>query len=97
VVRINDFEALAGRRDELRAVLNSILPGIRAADGCVSCQLLEREDEREDNVQQFVILEVWTTTEAHRDRALGIPQDMLRRAMTLVAEIPRGGYYFEAS
>jgi len=93
VVRINEFEALAGRRDELRAVLHSILPSIRAADGCLSCQLLESED----NIQHFVILEVWTTTDAHRDAALGIPQDMLRRTMTLVADVPRGGYYLEAS
>jgi len=93
VVRINEFEALAGRRSELRAVLYSILPTIRKAEGCLSCQLLESEE----NADRFVILEVWTTAEAHRDAASKIPQDMLRRAMTLVADVPRGGYYLEAS
>jgi Antibiotic biosynthesis monooxygenase len=93
VVRINEFEALAGRRDELRTALHSILPTIRGALGCVSCQLLESEED----AQRFVILEVWTTREAHSEAAGKIPEDMLRRTMTLVADVPRGGYYLDPS
>jgi quinol monooxygenase YgiN len=89
VVRINEFEALEHREGELRSVLQSILPIIRRATGCLSCQLLESaEDPR-----RFVVLETWTTREAHREAASHIPGDILRRTMTLVAEVPRGTYY----
>lgn len=93
VVRINEFRALEGRRDELRDVLGAILPAIRESAGCIACQLLESQDDE----QKFVVLEVWTTRAAHVEAARDIPGDKLRRTMTLVAELPSGEYFLEGS
>lgn len=88
-VRINEFEAIDGRREELRGVLESVVPIIRASAGCVSCQLLESDDQP----RRFVVIETWATRDAHQLAASKIPADLLRRAMTLVADVPRGAYY----
>lgn len=93
VVRINEFRALDGRRDDLREALSAILPSIREAAGCIACQLLESQDDP----QKFVVLEVWTTRQAHTEAALDIPAERLRRTMTLVADVPRGEFFLEAS
>jgi quinol monooxygenase YgiN len=91
VVRINEFQATESRRDELRAVLQSILSTVRAADGCLSCQLLESESDP----QKFVVIESWCSRDAHQAAASRLSGDELRRAMTLVADLPRAGYYVE--
>ncbi|MEO8484002.1 MAG: antibiotic biosynthesis monooxygenase family protein [Acidobacteriota bacterium] len=93
VVRLNEFRALDGRREELRGALSAILPSIRDAAGCVACQLLESQDDP----QKFVILEVWTTRSAHTDAAREIPADKLRRTMTLVSAVPSGEYFLEGA
>jgi len=80
VVRINEFRALVGRRDDLRDALNAVLPSIREAAGCIACQLLESQDDP----LKFVVLEVWTTRAAHAEGVRDIPGDTLRRTMTLV-------------
>jgi len=93
VVRINEFRALVGRRDDLRDALNAVLPSIREAAGCIACQLLESQDDP----LKFVVLEVWTTRAAHAEGVRDIPGDTLRRTMTLVDDVPRGEYFLEAS
>jgi quinol monooxygenase YgiN len=91
VVRINEFDALADRRDDLRAVLSGILPTIREAEGCLSCLLLESEDAP----GHFVIIEVWETRDHHGAAVSRIPTDTLRKTMTMLADVPKGGFYLD--
>jgi len=93
VVRINEFCVLKDRRDEFLIALRSVLPLIRRADGCLSCQLLESESDP----QHLVILEVWTTHDAHKAAAQAIPSDLLRRTMPMLSDVPSGTYFSEVS
>jgi len=89
VVRINEFQALEARGDDLREQLRSILPTIRQSEGCLSCQLFESEAES----LKFIIIETWTSHDAHRLAVIRIPSDELRRTMTLLADVPKGAFY----
>jgi quinol monooxygenase YgiN len=91
VVRINEFQATESRRDELRAVLQSILSTVRTSAGCLSCQLLESDSDP----QKFIVIESWCSRDAHQAATSRISGDELRRAMTLVADLPRAGFYTE--
>ena len=64
---------------------------MRASEGCLSCQLFESESDP----QKFVVIEAWCSRDAHQAAASRISGDALRRAMTLVADLPRAGYYVE--
>jgi quinol monooxygenase YgiN len=83
------FEALVDQRDELLAVLRSLVPAIRASAGCVSCQLLASDADP----RQFVITEVWESREAHKEAVARIPAEALRHTMTLLTDVPKGDFY----
>lgn len=89
ITRINEFRARAGKTDELREFLVSILPGISSSDGCQSCELLQ---SYEDPVR-YLVVEVWESIEAHRASVTGIPPDSLTRATALLDGSPRGEYF----
>jgi quinol monooxygenase YgiN len=51
--------------------------------------------ESESDPQKFVVIESWCSRDAHQAAASRLSGDELRRAMTLVADLPRAGYYVE--
>lgn len=91
LVRINQFDALPGRRDTLRETLATLLPSIRDAAGCLSVRLLESED----TPGRFVIVEEWATRADHGMAASRIPTDVLHKTMTMLADLPSGGFFIE--
>ena len=91
LVRINQFDARPDHRDALRETLASLLPTIRDAAGCLSVQLLESEDVP----GRFVILEAWATRADQDLAASRIPTDVLHKTMTMLADLPSGGFFLE--
>ena len=91
VTFVQEFHARVDRGEELRATLTSLVPIIRHAAGCRSCQLLQSEDEP----LRFVVFAIWDSRKAQEEAVHRLPTEALRRAMTLVAEVPRGGVWAE--
>lgn len=93
VTRLNHFEAKHGRESELKELLGSIMGIVRNSPGCVSCQLLESQDEP----AKLVILEVWDNVHSHQEAAKLVPPEKLQAAVGLLAQRPVGMYYSPAS
>ena len=91
VTRLDDFRAIAGRGEELRESLAELLPARRARDGCLSIRLLEHETDP----AHYTVVEVWSDRASHEAAAAEMPPAARRRIMTLLAEMPTGGYYRE--
>lgn len=91
VTFVQEFHAREDRSDELRSTLLSLLPTIRQAPGCRFCQLLQSEDDP----RRFLVCAVWESRQAHEEAVRHLPSDRLRKAMTLVADMPRGGVWVE--
>ncbi len=89
VTRINEFQALEGRGDELRTLLEPFVPTVEAAPGSLSCTLLQGRD----NPERLVVIEVWDSVESHQAAVREIPTDSLQAAMALLAAPPRGEYF----
>jgi quinol monooxygenase YgiN len=89
ITRINQFEAKAGRRADLRAFLQSVISVIRGSAGCRSVELLEGIEQGE----RLAIIEVWESVEAHQAAAKAIPQPKMEEVMALVAAPPSGAYF----
>ena len=53
ITRINEFEAAAGKADELHTFLGSILPYITSSPGSLACEILRKVD----NQDAFVVNE----------------------------------------
>ena len=90
---LHEFVAVPDRADDLRATLHSLLPTFEQAPGCVSCQLLQSSD----NAARFIVMAVWADRDAHERAVEAMPLDVLHRAMSLVAEMPRGGVWADRS
>ena len=89
IIRINEFKAKDEKVSDLREFLLCILPLVKSSQGCVSCELLARQD----SPSNFVVMEAWESTDAHQNSAKNIPVDELKKVMALLAEPPKG-YYF---
>ncbi|MEQ8763525.1 MAG: antibiotic biosynthesis monooxygenase family protein [Planctomycetota bacterium] len=89
ITRINEFHAREGEGEAFRALVESILPEIRAAEGCRSCQLLQRHDD----ASRLIVIEVWDSIEAHQAARHQIPSGNMIEAMKLLASPPSGQYY----
>ena len=87
--RINTFHAKDGMADNLREFLISIIPIIEQSQGCESCQLLQGQD----NANEFVVIEVWTSVTAHQTSVKNIPPEKLGVVMPMLASPPSGSYY----
>ena len=87
--RINTFHAKDGMANRLRELLISIIPIIEQSQGCASCQLLPGQD----NANEFVVIEVWTSVTAHHASVKNIPPDKLGVAMPMLAGPPSGSYF----
>lgn len=89
IIRLNEFEALPDQVGALKTFLESVVEIVKAAPGCVSCQLLQKVDDS----AQFVILEQWGSVESHQSAVSKIPPEQFRQAMALLAKPPAGSYY----
>lgn len=86
ITRISEFRARAGKSDELRAFLASIVPGIASSPGCQSAQLLQSHDDP----ARFVVIESWESIEAHQASVTNIPAEALASIMPLLDSPPYG-------
>lgn len=91
VLRVNSFQAKSGRGDELRDSLQLLLPTIRAAEGCRSCRLLRDQEEP----TRFVMLELWTSVEAHLTSVRSAAGELVGDGVRLLDGVPVGNYYVE--
>ena len=89
ITRINTFQAQEGQGNALRDLIGSFVPVIEASEGCLSCRLLQNQNDP----AQIVVIEVWESTEAHQASMKNIPPGALEAAMKLLAAPPKGAYY----
>jgi quinol monooxygenase YgiN len=90
IKRINTFEAKDGEAEKLYAFLKSFVPVIEGSQGCESCQVL-RSEQRPN---QFQVIEVWTSEEAHKQSLKNIPADFAL-IKPMLAKPPHGSYITE--
>ncbi len=89
VARIGETQAKEGAEEELRDFLQSIIPGIKASAGCLSCQLFQSQEEP----GKFLMIEVWDSVESHQAAVQEISPEEIKRIRTLLAGAPSGRYY----
>lgn len=89
VKRIGEVQAKEGRIDDLREFMKSILPLIREAEGCLSCELLQNQAD----ASKFLMIEEWESVDAHQASVKGIPPAKLDEIRSLLAAPPSGVYY----
>ena len=84
-----NFQALPGRATELRALLSQGRDISRAADGCESFELYQREDDD----HKFMFLERWTSIDAHHENMANniVASGHLARIMPLIVGPPDNG------
>jgi quinol monooxygenase YgiN len=91
ITRINRFEAKTGSEDAVFEFLKSIIAIVQHSEGCHSVKLLRELDAP----ARTVIIEEWSSVNAHQAASTVIPPDRLRQAMELLAAPPAGNYYAE--
>ncbi|MEM7163822.1 MAG: antibiotic biosynthesis monooxygenase family protein [Planctomycetota bacterium] len=89
VTRISEFRAQPGQETALCNLINQFLPAIEGSAGCVSCQLLQGQDDP----TRIVAVEVWDSVESHKASLQNIPPDVMAQAMLLLAGTPQGEYF----
>ena len=78
------------KSEKLRHFLESIvMPAVKSSDGCESCELFQNHDDP----NSFVMIEVWSSIEAHQASIKNIPPGSIDEFMKLVAELPEGNHY----
>jgi quinol monooxygenase YgiN len=90
VTRLNHFHAKAESVDALAQMLQTLVPQIRASEGCESVRLLHGTDD----ATRFFVIEVWASVEAHQASFKNATPEQLQAVMALLAD-PPSGYYFE--
>lgn len=91
ITRINQFQAADDKAQELWELLQEIVPYIQSSQGCLSCQLLKKQDK----TGEFVVLEQWQSIEAHQQSIALFPKEKMQAAMPLLQVPPSGDYYHE--
>lgn len=91
VTRINEFLAADGKAAELFAFLRSLKSYISASDGCLSCDVLQKND----NESHFVVLEKWDLESSHAKSVADYPKENFAAAMALIGAPPKGGFYHD--
>ncbi|HLG27812.1 MAG TPA: antibiotic biosynthesis monooxygenase family protein, partial [Paenisporosarcina sp.] len=89
VTRIGEVQAKPESTEALRDFLVSIMPMIRASEGCESVQLYQSQDDP----TKFIMIEVWDGIESHQASVKNIPPEKLGEIRPLLASTPSGGYY----
>jgi quinol monooxygenase YgiN len=89
ITRINEFRAQEGNGDALHKLLKSSVPVIEGSAGCLSCQVLRSQKDR----NHIIVIEVWENIEAHQASLKTIPPEIFLEAKKLLAVPPTGEYY----
>lgn len=89
IARMSEFQAKAGKEAALRDFLRSLLPLIRSAPGCLSCELFQNQADP----AKYVIVEMWESVEAHKASVKNIPPELLEQVIPLLDGSPSGQYY----
>ncbi len=92
ITRISEFQAKPGNTEEVRTLLNSVIQIVQSTIGCESARLLQSQDD----AARFVVIEIWSTVDAHKAAAKNIPPEKFRTAMQLLVSPPIGAYYNES-
>ncbi|WP_210162822.1 NAD(P)H-dependent oxidoreductase [Kaistia adipata] len=92
VTRIGEFRAAEGEGSTLADFLVAVRSAILGSEGAISCEVLRDRAERD----RFLVIERWQSIEAHQASVRNIPPEMLKTAMALFAEAPKGGYFDDA-
>ena len=92
IIRVNEFTAAADKSAELFTFLQTLVPYIQGAKGCLSCELLKHHQ----HTDQFMIIERWDCIENHQLAITHYPQADMQAAMSLFAAPPKGNYYQQA-
>jgi quinol monooxygenase YgiN len=89
ISRIGEIQAKDGSVEELREFLISIIPGIKASEGCESVHLHQSQDDP----TKFMMIEVWDSVESHQASVKNIPPEKLGEIRPLLSTSPSGSYY----
>jgi len=89
LTRINEFEAVKGKEEELHNFLKSLVPYISSSAGCHSCEVLKNKDDN----GKFVVVEKWDCIESHKKSIENFPKEEMQAAMSLFGVLPKGAYY----
>lgn len=89
ITRINEFRAIDGSSDLLREQIILLVPVIESAAGCLSCQLLQSQK----NKNHFVLIEVWDDVHSHQESLKDARPDVFHEVKKLLAVPPTGEYY----
>ena len=89
VTRINHFESKVGADQALYEFLQNVIAIVKGCDGCIDCSLLRSVDSTES----LVIIEQWSSIEAHQKAAKVIPPEQMSEVFPLLAKPPAGVYY----
>ena len=89
VYRIGETQAKPETIEALHDFLISIMPGIKASQGCKSVQLYQSQDDP----TKFTMIEIWDSLESHKASVKEIPSEMIAQIRTLLASAPSGGYF----
>lgn len=92
IVRVNEFTAAAGKSTELFEFLQTLVPYITDADGCLECELLKHHEHSD----QFMFIERWVNIEAHQLAITNYPKEDMQAAMSLFGAAPKGNYFQQA-
>ena len=91
ITRLNYFTANQSSIEELGSFLKSLIPYISNSEGCISCEVLQNQDE----MANYVVVEKWENIEAHQQSVANFPKKDMQEAMGLLACPPSGSYYNE--
>lgn len=91
VARIGHVRARAGSEDALLARLRELAPQIASLPGCLGCEVMR---SREDPAG-LLMIERWTSIDAHRSAVMDIPKDDIAEFMKMVDGPMTGEYYDE--
>ena len=89
IYRVNNFQSVAGKAEELFSFLQSLRPYIEGSNGCLSYEILRNKSDE----NSFVVIERWQSETDHQQSIANFPKDEMQAAMTLFAGAPTGAYY----
>ena len=91
IKRIGTMTAQPGKGAELVSFAHEIiLPALRMAEGCLSCELLRSQSDP----ATIMIIEHWTSEAHHQASIKHIRPEDIQQVMGLLAEAPAGDYYY---
>ncbi len=89
IIRINEFQATVGKEKALLDFIASLMPYIQNSTGCISCELLQQEEQ----LGHLVVIEKWQSIADHKASIAQFPKEKMMEAMPLFAAPPTGNYF----